>query len=460
LSFDPDTAAIRFGMGLGPGLKPPGSVDEMIRVLRARDAAAMQYPIPRFMSLLPDISRLAELQKDRRRTKDKARLKVVMAGIRDLRRSSRSAQAEYLKASVARGVFSADGFRERLTRFWADHFTVKGKNGILKTAVSTYVEEAIRPHLTAPYSQLLAAAVTHPMMLLFLDQVTSAGPGSRMAKRRSGRGLNENLAREVLELHTLGVDGAYTQADVRQLAELFTGMTASHDAGFVFRPGMAEPGAETVLGKSYGGGRPGMDDIRAFLDDVAVHPDTGAHIARKLVRHFVADDPDPALVDHVAARFAQSGGDLTEVYEAMLNHPLAWVTPDRKTKQPFDFVVSSLRALGVPEDRLMRMKPRQVALYLGLPMQVMGQSFENPTGPDGWPEEAEAWITPQGIAGRIQWAMTVPHVARLDLPDPRVFLDVALGARASAALEFAAKGAATKWEGIGLILASPEFQRR
>lgn len=460
LSFDPDTAAIRFGMGLGPGRKPMGSAPQMIAALGARDAAAARFSIPKFTALLPEISKLSELQRAQRKAEGSARQKEIMKEIRAARRRARLAQAEYMKATIARGVYSDDAFRERLTRFWADHFTVKGKNGVLRTAVSPYIEEAIRPNLTGSFAELLTQVLTHPMMLLYLDQALSVGPASRLGKRREGRGLNENLAREVLELHTLGVGGAYDQDDVRQLAELFTGLSVSRDKGFVFRPGIAEPGAETVLGKSYGGGRARLGDIKAFLSDLAVHPDTGAHISRKLVRHFVADDPDPELVAHVAARYRESGGDLTAVYDALLGHPAAWAMPDRKAKQPYDFVVSSLRALGMPQDRLMGLKPQQVALYLAVPMQVMGQAWENPTGPDGWPEEAEAWITPQGIAGRIQWAMTVPQVARPDLPDPRDFLRQTLGARASGALEFAAKGAATKWEGIGLILASPEFQRR
>lgn len=460
MRFDPDTAAIRFGTGLGPSVGPPASVRAMLARLAGPDDMAARFPIPVFSALLPDIARFGGLQKQRKMAPDQARKKALQREIRNLRRTAREGQAHYLRAAVARSVYAPDGFRERLTQFWANHFTVQGKGGLFRSAVSTYVEEAIRPNLAGSFSALVTAVVTHPMMLLYLDQANSAGPGSRLAQRRAGRGLNENLARELLELHTLGVDGGYTQKDVRQLAELFTGMSVAPDKGFVFRPAMSEPGAETVLGKSYGGGPPGMQDIRAFLGDLAIHPDTARHISWKLARHFVADDPDAALVDHLARRFSQTGGNLSEVYAALLDHPAAWVKTDRKTKPPFDFIVSALRAIDVDERRLTTLTPRATGLYIATPMQVMGQKFEAPTGPDGWPEEGPAWITPQGIAGRIQWAMSVPRVVRPDLPDPRVFLEHALGRRASKALGFAAGAAATKWEGVGLILASPEFQRR
>lgn len=460
MRFDPETAAIRFGTGLSPSVRAPASAQKMLERLAGRDDMAVRFPIPVFSSLLPAIERFGELRKQRNRAPDRAGKKVFQRQMRDMRRAAKAGQAENLKAAVMRGVYAPDGFRERLTGFWADHFTVRGKGGLFASAVSTYVEEAIRPNLSGSFAALLTAVVTHPMMLLYLDQANSAGPNSRLAKRRAGRGLNENLARELLELHTLGVGGGYSQQDVRQLAELLTGLSVSRKTGFAFRAGMSEPGAETVLGKTYGGGPPGTGDIEAFLSDLAVHPDTARHIGWKLARHFVSDAPDPALVANIAGRFSETGGDLGEVYAALLGHDAAWAGVDRKTKQPFDFIVSALRAVDVDERQLKALSPQAVALYIAAPMQVMGQQFEAPAGPDGWPEEAEAWITPQGIAGRIQWAMTVPRVLRPLLPDPRVFLDQALGGRASEALGFAAGEAASKWEGVGLVLASPEFQRR
>jgi len=175
--------------------------------------------------------------------------------------------------------------------------------------------------------------------------------------------------------------------------------------------------------------------------------------------HFVSDTPDAALVDHVAAAYSASGGDLSACYGALLEHPAAWRMPDQKAKQPFHFVVSSLRALAVEERRLQALNAKDVLFYLGAPMAIMGQPWEQPVGPDGWDEAFEAWITPQGLAGRIQWAMTVPQKLRPMVPDPRAFVEAALGTRAGAELRFAAGAAETRGEGVGIILSSPAFQR-
>jgi uncharacterized protein (DUF1800 family) len=308
--------------------------------------------------------------------------------------------------------------------------------------------------------------VTHPLMLHFLDQMQSVGPGSRAARkaREKGRarqpGLNENLAREVLELHTLGVGGPYGQDDVRQLAELFTGLSFTPGEGFVFRPRQAEPGAETVLGRSYGGNPATLESIHAALEDIAAHPATARHVAWKLAVHFVADDPDPALVDHVAARYLASDGDLMAVYAALLEHPAAWDPRLANVKPPADFIASTCRALAVAPDRLGEKRLKLIRRVLLGPMAVMGQPWQKPGGPDGWPEEDGDWITPQGLAARMRWAMAAPALLRPDLPDPRAFVTTALGPFAGEPVQFAAKAAETREEAIGLVLSAPAFQRR
>ena len=209
-----------------------------------------------------------------------------------------------LGLTMLRWSETQSGFRERLALFWTDHFTTVGKSEPQRSAVSIYVDAAIRPHLSGRFGDLLVAAVTHPMMLTYLDQRVSVGPQSAFARRKgTSRGLNENLAREVLELHTLGVDGPYTQADVRQLAELFTGLTIDRSGAMAFRPGWAEPGEELVLGRRYGGNPARLEAVEQALHDLAVHPATADHVARKLAVHFVSDAPDPGLVAHMAARF-------------------------------------------------------------------------------------------------------------------------------------------------------------
>ncbi len=457
MTFNPETAAIRFGTGLSPHIAPPVSVDKMLAGLTGPDDMAARFPIDGFKQIEAVMEDIRRLNRSRREAPEKAQ--DIKQQIRDLRKQARRQQADWLRSTIARGVFSEDGLRERLVRFWADHFTVKGKKSVMRHAVATYVEDAIRPNITGKFSGLLKAAIFHPMMLFYLDQVNSVGPKSVAAVRNSGRGVNENLAREVLELHTLGVDGAYTQKDISELAKLFAGMTYRRKGGFTYAPKMAEPGPETVLGKPYGGYIQDLFHITDFLDDLAVHPDTAHHLARKLVVHFVSDAPDSALVDHVAAAYQDSGGDLMVMYRAMLTHDAAWAVPAVKIKQPVDFVISSLRALGVKEASITALNWKKMRTLVIAPMGLMGQMWENPVGPDGWAEEAEHWITPQGLAARIQWAMTVPALLRPDLPEPAALATTALGTRVGDTLRQAVASVGEKSDGVGLILASPEFQR-
>ena len=455
--FDSETAAIRFGTGLSPQIAPPASANDMLARLAGPDVMAQRFPIDGFTRVEDVAWEIRQLNRDLR--KNPALTETNKEKIRLLRKQARRWQGDWLRATLARGAYTADGMRERLVRFWADHFTVEGKRAITRTAVSTYIEDAIRPHITGRFADLLVAAEFHPMMLLYLDQVNSVGPNSVAAARKPGRGLNENLAREVLELHTLGVNGAYTQKDVFELAKLFAGLTYRRGKGFVYGANMAEPGAETVLGKSYGARFQDLSHVTDFLHDLAVHPDTARHLARKLVVHFVSDTPDAGLVDAVAAAYLASGGDLMVTYRAMLEHPVAWGMPAEKVKLPIDFIISAIRALDVPPERLAKMRWKQMRNLVAAPLGLMGQPWQDPVGPDGWPEQPEHWITPQGLAARIQWAMTVPVLIRPDLPDPRLFVDTALGKRASDRLRFAAGAAELKSDGVGLILASPEFQR-
>ncbi len=216
-----------------------------------------------------------------------------------------------------------------------------------------------------------------------------------------------------------------------------------------------------VLGQSYGGARPAaLDEVFAALDDIALHPATAAHIARKLAVHFVSDTPDPGLVADLAAAYRASDSALMPVYEALLAHPSAWALPHVKARQPWDFVVASLRALGTSEDRLRGLSYGDLRKGIRQPLARMGQPFQAPPGPDGWPEQGEAWITPPALAERIGWAMALAREAAPALPDPRAFVDAALGGTASAALIAAVRGSESREAAVGLVLASAEFNRR
>ncbi|NSY38283.1 DUF1800 family protein [Leisingera sp. ANG59] len=461
MRFDGEMAEIRFGAGLSPLVPPPASAEAMLGRLQGPDGIAQAFPVPGFDEAMAGGRTFWQLRQERKRQEGKPGYEAADKAFKDFRRARNHARIGWHGQRLLRHIHTRDGFRERLALFWADHFTAQGKNGALRVLAAPYAETVIRPHLAGRFEDMLIAAVTSPLMLHYLDQKDSAGPASWAAKRRKRlAGLNENLAREVLELHTLGVDGPYSQTDVRQLAELFTGLSFSGKDGFVFRPGMAEPGSETVLGKAYGGGNPELEQVLAALRDLARHPATARHIARKLAVHFTSDAPEQALVDHLAAQYRAGNGDLMQVYAALLEHPAAWAPELGNVKPPYDFLASACRALAVPEARIARLKPGPLNGLLLAPLTPMGQRWEFAAGPDGWAEADTAWITPQALAARLRWAMAAPRRLLRELPDPRAFAEAALGSYANERIRFAARAAETRSEGIGLILSSPAFQRR
>lgn len=466
MRFDPILAEKRFGYGLSPQVAAPASVADMLARLDAPDEIAARFPIEPFAAFRDRMIEAQAIWKERRKHRGTDKAKALRKDLQLIKKAAREEHRRWLAASLLRRAWTGDAFRERLAAFWADHFTALGKAGLLKRGTSPYVEEAIRPHLAGRFADLLFAAVTSPLMLHYLDQENSMGPASaKAAKRGAKAGLNENLAREVLELHTLGVGGPYDQGDVRQLAELLTGLTYDPRQGTKFRKDFAEPGAETVLGRRYGGGAPALDDIRAVLADLAVHPATAKHVARKLAVHFLSDDPDPGLVRALEARFVETGGDLAQVYEALLTHPAAWDPALANVKLPDEFVASAMRALAVDPGQFTgiedgREHEKRVQRLFLQPLRQMGQPWQEPLGPDGWAEEDGAWLTPQGLAARMDWALSMPVKMCRPLPDPRAFVAQALGPEAPEPVRFAAKAAENRREGIALILTSPAFQRK
>jgi len=452
LSFQ-TTAAIRFGYGLSPNISAPASVAHMLATLAGADKTATRYPIKSFAIRLQQEREMGKLRKKRRKGGAAAE-----AAYKTAIKTASAEKLRELRVTMIRPMIAQDGFRERLVRFWADHFSVSARGKGLRFVTASYIEDAIRPNMTGKFSDLLRAAATHPVMLTYLDQSQSIGPNSVIGKKKH-KGLNENLAREILELHTLGVDGAYTQADVRQFAELLTGLGASFRDGFRFRPRAAEPGAEMVLGRSYGGGEASLSDIYQALDDIAIHPDTAHNIARKLVVHFVTDTPPEALVRDLTEVFLATEGDLMAVYKGLLNHPSAWDNFGQKAKQPFDYLTSAMRALALEPAVIEGLSSRETRLYLAGPMEVMGQPYQRPGGPNGWPEAMGDWITPQGLAARIEWALIVTN--RLSRStDPVTFARQTLSDAASTRLLEVVGRAETATEGAVLVLASPEFNRR
>lgn len=460
MSFTPTLAERRFGYGLSASRAPVGSVDAMLEGVAGPDGMQQAYPLPNFRALQDKLVLRRRFRGYARKNPDTEEGKEADAKQQQIYRETRDDWTRWFLQIQRRRIATSHAFRERLVAFWADHFTAVGKGGMLRFGATAYMEDAVRPHVNGSFVDMLTACVMHPLMLEYLDQNTSAGPGSIMVRRRPRmRGLNENLAREVLELHTLGVDGPYTQTDVRELAELFTGLSRARDYGFVFRRNMAEPGPEMVLGKSYGQGA-SLLYIKEALHDLAVHPATAAHIARKLAVHFVSDTPPQPLVDHIAQAYRQSDGGLMACYAALLEHPMAWGLPAQNMRPPQEFMSAALRAFGLESLTLDALMPGQVRQVFFGPLALMGQPWERPVGADGWAEADAAWVTPQGIAARLEWAVHAPPKLLEDLPDPRAFVDVALGDAVREEVRFAADAAENRPEAIGLILASPAFQRR
>lgn len=466
MGFDPNVAQTRFGYGRSPVVAGPESVDEMMRWLRAEEVALSGAGFPSDAEMREKTAAYrkgrGQISKAEASSAEQDRLRQEF---RRIRRAAKEEVAGWIGATLARRVWTRDGLRERLVAFWVDHFSAPGKNDRYRYAEAAYAANAIRPHVNGRFEDILIAAVLHPQMLHYLDQNNSVGPSSRFAEMKRPKkelGLNENLAREILELHTLGVGGEYTQGDVRQLAKLLTGVTTVQKKGTVYFPNRAQPGPEVVLGKEYGTRRARMSDVHEALRDLARHPDTARHISRKLAVHFVSDTPDEDLLDSMSARYLETDGDLAEVIEAMLRHPAAWAAVGPGVgnfKQPELFVCSALRALAVPKAQFLNVKSKQLERLLGTPLRTMGQPWRRPFGPDGFEEADGYWLTAQGMAARLQWALGVPTAVLDALPDPRDFVETTLGQNAPASVRFAAEAAENRREGIALVLMSPAFQR-
>jgi len=454
MAFDPTLAAVRFGTGLSPIFAAPDSIDAVIADLDV----PLLYAIPGYAETVPSMRDFQRAARARNQARGTDTAQQTEDAFREVRRAANAIYDATLRATLARHVGASIGFAARLASFWADHFTVRSRSAAQRHLVTPFTEDAITPHISGYFRDMLRAVVTHPMMLVYLQQAQSIGPLSAAGKRTK-RGINENLARELLELHTLGVDGPYSQTDVRELAELLTGLTYNGERGFFYNPQWAEPGAESVLGITYGADD-GLVNILTAIDDLARHPQTARHIAHKIAAHFVHDVPDPDLVAAMAGAYAATDGYLPAVYAAMLDHRAAWAPALGKIKSPLRFVTSAMRALGIAGVDVANASGRNTRQAFVTPMRIMGQPWQRPAGPDGWPDDSTAWVSPQGMAGRINWAMQAPRQLLPDgVPDPRDFVKTALGSLAGQDVIFAASAAESREEGVGLVLSAPAFQR-
>ena len=346
------------------------------------------------------------------------------------------------------------GFAERWAMFWTNHFAVEAdSNQIVRWTVGAYDREAIRPHLFGRFSDLLFAATQHPAMLRYLNNATSIGPDSK-AGEKQGKGLNENHARELMELHTIGVDAGYTQADVTSFAKVLTGWTFGQKPDqpekfgrFVFNPATHEPGPQTILGQVYD--QKGVKQGDAVLDMLAAHPATATHIATKLVRHFVADDPPADLVALLARSFTDSGGDLAALAKTLLGADAAWSAPLTKLRLPHEYLYAATRALGIAP------KPQQILKAL----TTLGQPMFNPPSPEGFHDDVATWLAPDAMTNRLDVAQLFATAADSSA-DARAVADDILGGAQSDKTREAIARAEGPVQGLSILLMSPEFQRR
>lgn len=372
-----------------------------------------------------------------------------------------------LHARYTQALTTESPFIERLVHFWSNHFAVSVDKRQATLYAAPMEREAIRPRVAGRFADLLLAVETHPAMLRYLDNVESVGRDSRYVtrtRRRTERqdepdrepGLNENLAREILELHTLGVDGGYAQADVEELARAITGwsipakrdvLRGTAEEAFIFREAVHQPGPREVLGKRYAEG--GFEQGRAVLEDLAVQPATARHLSFKLARHFVCDEPPRALVDRLAATWQGSGGDLAAVYATLVESGESWQPAARKFKTPDDFVVSALRASGIDEF--------EFKILFGL-LRELGQAPFTPRSPAGYGDTLADWNGADALFKRVQVATSLAE--RTPRRKPLELARTSLGPDLEPDLAEALRRAESAEQGRALFLASPAFQWR
>jgi uncharacterized protein (DUF1800 family) len=467
-------AANRFGLGARPGelaTVERDPEDWLRRQLKGRPPAITGEGLePSAKTLQRALALRQELAQARRAKKQGGDDAAKAAAALKLPAIYRPAYIDESFARLSHAVSTDRPFLERLTQFWTNHFAVSVDKIVVLGLAGAMEREAIRPHVLGHFTDLLLAVEKHPAMLLYLDNQASIGPNSRAGRFINGRGkgrkvdINENLAREILELHTLGVDGGYTQADVTTFARAISGWSVGGDESnrrfarlggdrgkpgeFQFRDIFHEPGSRHLLGRTYDDD--GLRQGEAILKDLALRRETARHVCTKLARHFIADDPPPAAVAHMTTAWLDSRGHLPRVYEALLESPEAWSQPLAKFKTPADYIYSSYRALGLP----LREKRRTLQAF-----EALGQRSLQPGSPAGWPDTSPDWDGSSALLKRIAWADAVAQRMG-DSRNARELAPQLLGATLSGDTTKAIARAASGAQALTLLMASPEFMRR
>ncbi len=473
----------RFGLGAKAGEAAPEDARRWLL-----DQFDRYDPAPAAIAALPrspaQVAQFAELRLERKERKDEAaqpdrRLDSpapmmpgdgpAMAAQKQnpeagLYKPMRDSYVDAVSARMAIAGGTNTPFLERMVAFWSNHFAVSVDKASVIGLAGTFENEAIRPHVMGKFHEMLFAVERHPAMLLFLDQAQSVGPNSALsdlAKRRGADrqpGLNENLAREIMELHTLGVRSGYSQADVTELARALTGITVSglgraqrliggEPGHTVFAAVMHEPGSRSVLGEKYA--QEGEKQPLSILLNLATHPATARHLATKLARHFSADDPPPALVTRLEAAFLKSGGDLPSLYRVLIDSPEVWDTSQPpKFRSPWDWLVAVQRASGADF-------PAQPTVFA---LNQLGQPTWKPGSPAGWDDIAASWAAPDALLRRVEFSGRLSQ--RLGAIDARKLATTLFPDSLSDTSRQAIARAESPAQALALLFVAPEMLRR
>ncbi len=445
---DSAIATNRFGFGARPGEMEAAGADPSRWLLEQLDDSYVPHVTDGSSDTRLAVDLLNQFQQARR-SKDKEQLEYLRASIRQA----------HIKQSAYRtrvAISSPASFVERLVHFWSNHFAVSVDKPVVLNLAGPFEQQAIRPNIRGSFFGLLKAATMHPAMVLYLDNARSFGPNSR-AGRRGSNGLNENLAREILELHTVGVRGGYSQSDVTNFAKVLTGWTvplgrAAQRMGlagktFAFVDRVHEPGAQVIMGKSYAD--TGLEQGLQVLKDLSLHPNTALHIATKLVRHFVSDEPDATLVHRLRDVYLDNDGNLDSVYHELVTSSLAWRPQQEKLKAPNEWMISAMRGIGtsVNDRQLVRSG------------DILGQPNYRPGSPAGYGDVGSAWDGPAQLGARIDWAHAFAGRS-LKQKEPVALAKSMLGEYLSKTTIDALNRAESKRQALTLLLMSPEFLRR
>jgi len=461
MSLEGAIAAHRFGLGARPGEIDSASKNPKAWLLAQIDHPAEQPKSTDGQPLL-NSGQLLKIEEQFRINKFMSKSRGIKsdpkAGDPKAGRGQNTRREQYLREIGARtvlGITTERPLAERLVWFWSNHFTVSAR-GQTALYVGAFEREAIRPHINGMFEDMLFAVCMHPAMLIYLSNFRSIGPDSA-AGDKSGKGLNENLGRELLELHTLGVDGGYTQADVIAMAKLLTGWSvyADRPSGFGFYANHHEPGSITLRGKTYPAG---WDGSVAAIRDLAHDPATARHVAGKFAQHFMGDDPPAASVSNLEKTFKDTRGNLHALAEAAVNDPAAWTPEPKKMRPPIEYVTAAMRLTAWPHGKAGGQEDGQLRQIVRASQQMGQMPFGAPS-PKGWPDDSDSWTGADALLDRIEWAKGVGNTLS-GTADAIAIAEQGLGPLLRAATKSVMAKASSQGEALALLLSSPEVMRR